>query len=441
MSLQQALYRPIDHVQITIWRILFGLVLVFECFGSNLVGWTNEVFVSPPEFTFSFIGFEWLQPLPGNGMYYYFFVMGIIAIAITIGWRYRLMMALFTVGWAGLYFMHKTSYNNHHYLMLLLCIMMCFTPAHVNQSRDAKAGRTTRLKTIPAIYLLQFLALFIIVYTYASVAKWYPDWASGRVSEIMLGPKSNIPIIGKMYTWKLTPVVVGWGGILYDLLVIPALLWKPTRKIALVISIGFHLFNSITFQIGTFPYMMIGASVLFFPPATIRKLFRVKVREPEEEFTPYAPKIQRLGTIVFVCFMALQVVLPLRHLTIPGNVFYTEEGHRLSWRMMLRVKYGTIKYRILKNGKQIGHEPKMHLTKEQYNTMATHPDMIWQYCQFIKTLYGDDIEIYVNAMVSINHRKYQPTIDPSVDMAKVDWHTFGHEDWILLSDWQNEKQL
>jgi hypothetical protein len=73
--------------------------------------------------------------------------------------------------------------------------------------------------------------------------------------------------------------------------------------------------------------------------------------------------------------------------------------------------------------------------------MATHPDMIWQYCQYIKTLYGDDIEIYVTAMVRINYRKYQPTIDPNVDMAKVDWHTFGHEDWILLSDWQNEKQL
>ena len=165
MSLQSVLFKPIDHVQITMWRILFGLVLIFECIGSNLVGWTTEVFTSPPEFTFNFIGFEFLQPLPGNGMYIYFIVMGLLGLAITLGWRYRIVMPLFTIGWAGLYFMHKTSYNNHHYMMLLLCFLMCFTPAHANLSMDAKKGRTKRLGTLPSLFKWQFLVLFLIVYT------------------------------------------------------------------------------------------------------------------------------------------------------------------------------------------------------------------------------------------------------------------------------------
>ena len=441
MRIQSFLFKSIDHVQITVWRILFGLVLVFECFGSNLVGWTHEVFVSPPLFTFNFIGLEWLQPLTGSGMYIYFIIMGLMGVAITVGWRYRLFMPLFTIGWAGLYFMHKTSYNNHHYLMLLLCLIMCITPAHVNLSVDAKQGRTKRRSTLPAIFKWQFLVLFLIVYTYASVAKWYPDWMDGTVSKLMFSTKTDMPVIGSMYKWEYTSLIVAWGGILYDLLVIPALLWKPSRKIAFIISIVFHIFNSITFQIGTFPYMMIGASVLFFPPETIRKVFRVRAKEDEVPFPTISATWQKRGTLIFVVFMFLQTVLPLRHFAIPGNVFYTEEGHRLSWRMMLRIKYGTIGFQIKKDGNVIEHDVKKDMTPFQFQHMATHPDNIWQYCQHLKGIYGDDIEIYVNSWVSVNNRKHQQLIDPKYNMAKAEWHVFGHEEWILLCDWQNENDI
>jgi hypothetical protein len=436
MQIQSSLFKPIDHVQITVWRILFGLVLVFECFGSNLVGWTKEVFTGPPHITFNFIGFDWLQPIDGIGMFVYFGLMGLLAIAITLGWHYRIVMPLFTLGWAGLYFMHKTSYNNHHYLMLLLCILMTFTPANANLSMDAKQGRTKRLQYLPAIFKWQFLFLFLIVYTYASVAKWYPDWMSGRVSELMFSSKKDMPVLGAIYRWELTPLFVAWGGILYDLFVIPALLYKPTRKLAFITSIAFHIFNSVTFQIGTFPYMMIGASVLFFPPATVTKLFRIKTYSDAIQKTTYTSQHKHIVSVLFCLFMLIQVMLPLRHFAIPGNVFYTEEGHRLSWRMMLRIKYGNIGFNILKKGQPIAHDAKDHLTVGQYRALATHPDMIWQYCQYLKKLYGQDIEIYVNAWVSLNNRPFRQLIDPNVDMAKAPWHVWGHEDWINPCNWK-----
>ncbi len=40
--------------------------------------------------------------------------------------------------------------------------------------------------------------------------------------------------------------------------------------------------------------------------------------------------------------MIWQVYLPVRHYFIPGNVFWTEEGHRMAWRMMLRNKAGEV---------------------------------------------------------------------------------------------------
>lgn len=430
------LFEPIDHIQITIWRVLFGLVILFESFGSILVGWTKHVFIDPPFFTFNFIGFDWLQPLPGNGMYVYFALMGILALFITIGWHYRASMVLFTIGWAGLYFMHKTNYNNHHYLMLLLCIMMCFTPAHANLSVDARLGKTKRQSMLPALFKWQFIVLLLIVYTYASAAKWYPDWTSGKVTHLMFSSRADVPVLGKFYDWEWASILIAWGGILYDLLIIPMLLYKPTRRIALVLSIVFHLFNSLTFQIGTFPYMMIGAMVLFFPPATIRKLFRLPMQDDTAPFENIPPARQRWIVRIFSAFFIIQILLPLRHHLIKGSVYWTEEGHKLSWRMMLRSKSGNIHFRIYdKNEKLIFHNALDHLSRDQYHTMAAHPDMIWQYCQYLKKLYGNEISIKVQCWVSLNGRLRQQLIDPEYDMARAQWHTFKHEEWILPFDW------
>lgn len=429
------LLKPIDPIQVALWRIVFGLVMVFECFGAVLIGWTKMVFIDPPSLTFNFIGLEWLQPLPGNGMYFYFIAMGCLAVFITIGWKFRYVMPLFAIGWAGLYFMHKTSYNNHHYLMFLLSGMFCFTPAHVQLSLDA---RRKAKSTIPNLFRWQYLILFLIAYTYASLAKFYPDWISGRFTSLLVEGKETRPFIGWLYRAEYAPLILAWGGIFYDLLVIPALLWKRTRNFALAISIGFHLYNSITLEIGTFPYMMIGASVLFFPPELLRKRFK---RHPNDSSLPalsfHHPQLKLMALYLFI---AIQVVLPLRHHIYPGTVFWTEEGHRLSWRMMLRYKSGRIHFTIYdKNNKLIYHNPLDHITKKQLNTMCSHPDMIWQYAQFLKKIYGDDIRVYVKAYVSLNRRPMQQLMDPNVDLAHTKWHRFKHSKWILPFSWDDER--
>lgn len=316
--------------------------------------------------------------------------------------------------------------------MLLLCGMMTLSPAHVNLSMDAKAGRVQRRDFVPALFRWQFIVLLLVVYIYASVAKWYPDWTSGRVTELMFGYKSNMPVLGTLYGWEYTPLLIAWGGILYDLLIIPMLLYKRTRMVAFWISIVFHLFNSISFGIGTFPYMMIGAMILFFPPEVVRKRFKMKANLGLIQYIEKPLRSQKLVTTSFVLFFVIQIALPLRHHIIPGNVYWTEEGHKLSWRMMLRIKSADIRFRILdENDKSIFHNPLEHLSHHQYRTMSTHPDMIWQYCQYLKTIYGENIRIYVINNLSLNGRKRQPFINPQVDMAKAKWHTFKHEDWIM----------
>ena len=77
--LNRLLFTKIDNSQLIIFRIFFGILVAIECFGAILSGWVERTLVTP-QFTFNFIGFEWLQPLPDYGMYAYFFIMGTLGI-------------------------------------------------------------------------------------------------------------------------------------------------------------------------------------------------------------------------------------------------------------------------------------------------------------------------------------------------------------------------
>jgi len=109
------LFKPIDNSSLALFRILFGLVMFFELAGAVVIGWVDQVYVEP-KFTFTFIGFEWMQPLPGYGMYVVFLALSILALCITFGYRYRLATFLLFFGWGYVYLMHKVSYNNHHFI-------------------------------------------------------------------------------------------------------------------------------------------------------------------------------------------------------------------------------------------------------------------------------------------------------------------------------------
>src|SRR5690606_13101658 len=123
------LFKHIDNSGLIIFRVVFGLLITLEAFGAIATGWVRRVLITP-EFTFSFIGFEWLQPLPGNGMYFYFALMGIFGLMVMLGYKYRLGIIGYTILWAGVYFMQKSSYNNHYYLLLLLLLFMAILPAN-----------------------------------------------------------------------------------------------------------------------------------------------------------------------------------------------------------------------------------------------------------------------------------------------------------------------
>ena len=435
--IKQFLFKKIDNAQLLVFRVFYGLLICAECFGAISTGWVRRTLIEP-KFTFNFIGFEFLQPLPGNGMYIYFFVMGILGVLITIGYKYRFSAFAFAFMWAGVYLMQKTSYNNHYYLLMLLAFIMGFFPADKNLSIDSYLHPKLKSDTMYNYFRWIIIAQLFIVYTYASIAKLYGDWLDFSIIDILMRSKKDYFLIGELLQEKWVHKIIGFFGILFDLLVVPALLWKPTRKIAFVLSVFFHLFNSFIFQIGIFPYLSLAFCLFFFKPQTIRNIF-LKAKTITTPKETSQPKNQQWLMVILGGYFIIQLLLPLRHYTFKGDVLWTEEGHRLSWRMMLRSRSGTIKYKVVNKMTEETTQINLddYLTKKQRRKVGCYPDFAWQFAQHLKREYqekGEDISIFATSKVKVNKGKYHPLIDPKVDLATAEWKHFSHNDWILLPE-------
>jgi vitamin K-dependent gamma-carboxylase len=435
--MKQRLFLQIDNAPLIIFRIFLGFLLACETFGAIATGWVKSNLVDPT-YTFSHIGMEWLQPLPGYGMYFYFITMGILGLLVMIGYKYRWSMGLYTLLWAGAYFMQKTSYNNHYYLLLLVCLIMLFLPAHRYASVDVKLNPSLKKLTMPAWCSWVMIVQISIVYFYATLAKFYPGWLDGTFVHNLMQQSVTNPTLNDIMTQKWFYLFITYSGMVFDLLVVPLMLFKRTRTIAFIASIIFHIFNSITLQIGIFPFFALCFAVFFFPPDTIRKVFLKKKPVAEDAGQPTAEG-KNILLYFFIPYLIIQLVLPLRHYLIKGDVLLTEEGHRLSWRMMLRTRGGYTTFKVIdkETGGPLHFDMHQAFTHKQVSSMETKPDMIWQTAQYIHKHFlnlGMDVAVYADTRVSINSGPYTTLIDPKTDLAAAKWDYFFHCDWILLPE-------
>ncbi len=430
------LFKQIDNSSLIVFRMIFGLLCFLESVGAIFTGWVRRTLIEP-EFTFSFIGFEWLQPLPGYGMYAYYIIMGVFGLFIMLGYKYRFAAIMFTTMWLGTYLMQKTSYNNHYYLLIFLSAIMAILPANRYASLDVKKNPSLKRISMPNWCKWIFILQMFIVYTYGALAKIYPDWLDTSVMEILMRGKEHYYIVGEFLQQKWLHYFLAYGGILFDGLIIPLLLFKPTRKLAFFASIFFHLFNSIVFQVGIFPYLSLAFILFFFDPKIIHKIF-LKRKPYYEANEVQIPSYRKPLILIFSIYFVIQIILPIRHNFIEDNVFWTEEGHRMSWRMMLRSKHGVAIYKVVDKAtnKTTVVNLNDYLTLKQQRPVASKPDVIWQFAQRLKKEYakeGKDVSVFVDCRISLNGKPYKRLINQETDLAAVAWETFKHSPWILPS--------
>jgi len=135
-------------------------------------------------------------------------------------------------------------------------------------------------------------------------------------------------------------------------------------------------------------------------------------------------------------WVAVQSIVPLVHFAIPGNEYWTEEGNRFAWHMLVRVKTAKIVWhaRDPATGRAWIVDPHRYLTNYQVSKLDV-PDMIVQFAQHLEEVYIargiDDVDVYVDARASLNGRRPQRYIKRDVDLTTIRRPYLPPASWIV----------
>jgi vitamin K-dependent gamma-carboxylase-like protein len=428
-SFRQRLFAPVDIASIAVFRVAFGLLMLWDML-QYLGGWLESYLVPP--FLFKYPGFEWVERASPAAMKLIFVAMAIAAVLIALGLAYRAACAAFFVGHTYMLLLDTAQYQNHLYLISLLAFLLILIPAHGALSLDARRNKHLRSATIPAwcLWLLRFQVG--IPYFYGGLAKLNSDWllrAQPMRLWLVEGAQGRLRLPFLREAWAAYGIC--WGGLIFDLLIVPALLWRRTRIPALVLAALFHLTNSQLFEIGVFPWLMLAALGLYVSPDWPRRWGLVgrsdrKVSSVREGSSPSTPSRQRVVLAFLASWLTFQLLVPFRHYVYGGNVDWTERGHRFSWRMKLRDKRGEVKFVAIDSSSRRAFplsDLGTAVSPKQLRMMEHDPEMMRQLAHVLAARLREagrgDLEVHAITAISLNGHPKQHLVDPAVDLARL----------------------
>jgi len=430
----------IDTASGAVFRVAFGLVLASWCWDYLTLNRVQQYYIEP-KFNFSYYLFDFLRPWPGNGMIFHFLAMLILSVSVTFGFAYRISSLLLAMGFTYVFLLDRSNYQNHYYLITLISWWLPFLPLHRSHSVDAFLFPKRSGDTYPA-WVLWVLRFHIgIPYFFGGIAKLNPDWLLCEPIRQMLASKSSMPIVGEMFLSELVIIAFAWGGLFFDLLIVPMLMWRKTRVMAYLGCVAFHLLNAVLFNIHVFPWFMILATTVFFEPDWPRRLLGgVPLSIAQGEAVPSSFSAMNLQQKLIASFLAIYVfvhmAVPFRHMLYDGNTSWTERGHHFAWRMMLRGKVVVLGYAVKDRVTQkvTDGNVRRFLNQEQAEKFGKDPELILQFAHFLaeqhKQEIGNYASVYVLVLASLNGRKPQLMIDPNVDLA-AEPRGFYRRSWIM----------
>lgn len=443
MNIKKYISKQTNSAPLAVFRIFFGIMMLFGILRFWYNGWIEKLYLEPT-FHFSYYGFEWIKPI-GNYTYLLFIIAGVSATLVALGFKYRLAIIAFFLSFTYIELMDKTTYLNHYYFITVLSFVLIFLPANARFSLDAYFNKKEYLN-VPKWTIDSVKLLLGIVYFYAGLAKLNSDWLlRAQPLKIWLPSKYDLPFIGNnLMQQEWFHYAMSWCGALYDLTIPFLLLYKRTRLFAFALVVFFHVFTRVLFPIGMFPFIMIVATLIFFDASFhekiiqyIKQLFSVSSKKIQEvkEYT-YPKFTKKITLFVLGTLFVLQILMPWRYLLYPGELFWTEEGFRFSWRVMLMEKAGYANFKVVDGTtkKSFYVNNADFLTSFQEKQMSFQPDFILEYAHYLGDHFKKEgyknIEVYVDNYVALNGRLSQPYINPKVDLYKQK-ESFKPKDWIL----------
>ena len=428
------------------FRILFGLLMFFALLRNLLLGFVTKFYIEPG-FYFKYSGFEWVQPMGAVTTYILYALLILSSLGILLGAFYRISAISFFLLFSYFELIDLTHYLNHYYLISLLSFLLIFLPANSASSVDAYFNSRSNVDTVPRWMILILQFQIAVVYLYAGLAKLQPDWLfHAQPLKIWLSRMHDIPTIGQLLVLPLCAYLFAWFSAIYDLC-IPFLLWnKKSRIFAYAAVLIFHIMSGILFNIGIFPIAMIAFSLIFFSEFWHKKIISTfdlifiltlsKLKQGKNKVIASQIRSNKKVPFLIWCFVFWQLLFPLRHWLYPGNVLWTEEGFRFSWKVMLVEKTGSAEFKVIdQNGKMTEVNNRNFLTEKQEVFMSYQPDMILQFAHYLAKTYKErgyaNPKVYVDCFLTLNGRTSKRLIDPNVDLA-AQRNGIYHKPWILF---------
>lgn len=442
MVINHHLQKPVPIAPLIIFRVLFGLMMFAGIMRFWLNGWITDLYVTP-RFYFNYWGFEWVHPLGNTGMHLLFLFAGIAALAIAMGFLYRIAAVIFFMTFTYIELIDATNYLNHYYFISLIGFLMIWLPANRDFSIDVRIWPRLKRNMVP-LWAIGIIRLQIaVVYFFAGLAKLTPDWIlEATPMKIWLPAKSHLPLIGELMYKSWVAYFFSWFGAVYDLFIAFFLINRKTRPIAYVFVIGFHLATALFFPgIGMFPYVMIICSFIFFSSFFQQKILNWFKRGQDHstsgdtvyQLPASLSKIFMLAAGLYFC---IQFIVPLRFLAYPGQLFWYEEGYRFSWRVMLMEKSGNTFFYVKEpaTGRTYEVNNNEFLTPLQDKMMSTQPDLILRYAHYLASVYRQrgikDPAVYAECYVALNGERSRPFTNPTIDLSRQPF-SWRHYTWIL----------
>ncbi len=432
------LLAPVDGASLVGLRIGFGLLMVLWGIDYLVSGRVRDLYLNP-KFHFTYYLFDFVRPWPGDGMYAHFLALCLLAACICFGFLYRATTVLFALGFTYFFLLERTNYQNHYYLLLLLSWVLTVLPLNRAAALDVLAELARPSATVPTwnLWLVRFH--IALPYVFGGLAKIHPDWLAGEPMRTHLASRSWMPIIGPALTSEVVVMMFVWGGLVFDLAIVPLLIWRRTRLVAYAMCVSFHLLNALLFSIHVFPWFMIFATTVFFEPDWPRRMFggrRLALLSPAPiSWKSLSPSVRAAGAALTL-YCAFHLVWPLRHHLSAGDAVWTERGHFFSWRMMLRGKVSAVRYYVTdpETGETTIASLRPYLSLDQMSKFSRDPEMILQLAHFVareqRARTGHPVEVRALVLTSLNGRKPQLLIDPNIDLAKEPLG-FHFRPWIM----------
>lgn len=490
-GLREALSSPVDGASLAFFRIGFGALIAWEVW-REYDGGAMRVDYVLPDFHYTWWLFDWVRPHHGVGVYIAFGVLAAAGLLVALGLFYRGAALVQALGLTYWFLMEKARYLNHHYLAILFAFLFLLIPAHAAYSLDARRKPWLRSHAVPAwsLWIMRFQVA--VPYFFAGVAKVNFDWlVRGEPLRMWLADRTDFPLIGRFFGEALVAHGMAIGSVLLDLSVPFLLLYRRTRTLGYAMALAFHFLNTGLFEIGIFPSMMIVATTIFFEPDWPRRMAAVVragsplvravmavgfaagflvagplaegfvvVRAvaggfgiafllfqliPERAYVPSGDRrrtpwrgsvLPRAMAWLLGAWVIVQLLLPLRHFAIPGNVHWTGDGDRFAWHMLLVQTESSVSFRVsdLASGQTWTEDLRKHVTSYQLSKTKT-PDLILQLAHRIADYHRargrEHVVVEVDAVAAMNGRPAQYLIDPGLDLTAISRPYLPPEDWVV----------